>query len=286
LVVVPKEQTMELRVAIGQMDIALGDPAANLKTVQNLAARAATERADLLVLPELWGSGYDLGRADELADELHTGLFASVVALARHHRLAICGSLLEWDADEQRPYNTATLYDAAGALRGRYRKIHRFGLMNEDQHLGAGEEAPILHTAWGDLALAICYDLRFPELFRRYALEGARAIVMPSEWPVQRIEHWRTLVRARAIENQCFMVACNRVGSDRANTFGGYSVVVDPWGAVLVEGDDQEGLLHATLDLDLVDEVRSRIPVWNDRRPELYEPARVDQGTRASKTDL
>jgi omega-amidase len=263
---------MELRVAIGQMDIALGDPIANLKTVQDLAGRAAAEHAELLVLPELWGSGYDLGRADELADELHTGLFASVVALARHHRLAICGSLLEWEPEEERAYNTATFYDAAGAMRGRYRKIHRFGLMNEDQYLGAGDEAPILATSWGEWALAICYDLRFPELFRRYALEGARVIVLPSEWPVQRIDHWRTLLRARAIENQCFIVACNRVGSDRANTFGGYSAVIDPWGAVVVEGDGNEALLHATLNLDLVDEVRSRIPVWNDRRPELYEP--------------
>ncbi len=269
---------MELRIAIGQMDIALGDPAANLKTVQDLTAQAAGH-ADLLVLPELWGSGYDLRRADELADELNTGLFASTVALARHHRLAICGSLLEWQPDEERAYNTATLYDATGALRGRYRKIHRFGLMNEDQYLGAGEEAPLLHTQWGELAMAICYDLRFPELFRRYALEGARVIVMPSEWPVQRIDHWRTLLRARAIENQCFIVACNRVGADRDNTFGGYSAVIDPWGAVVIEGDDTARLLHATLDLDLVDDVRSRIPVWNDRRPELYEPRIVERST-------
>lgn len=274
---------MKLRVALGQLDIALGDAAANLKTVQELAAQAAEAGAELLVLPELWGSGYLLERADELADELNTGLFASVVALARHHRLDICGSLLEWDPDEGRAFNTATLYDADGMLRGSYRKIHRFGLMDEDRYLGAGDDAPLLNTGWGSVALAICYDLRFPELFRRYALEGARIVLLPSEWPAPRIEHWRTLVRARAIENQCFVIACNRVGADRANTFGGRSAVVDPWGAVLVEGGDGPELLHATLDLDLVDEVRGRIPVWNDRRPELYEPANA---TRASKIDL
>jgi len=264
---------MELRVALGQMDIVLGDPPANLRTVQELAAQAAEQGAELLLLPELWGSGYDLERAGELADELNTGLFASVAALARHYRLAICGSLLEWDASEERAYNTATLYDADGTLHGVYRKVHRFGLMHEDQFLGAGETAPLLAAPWGTTALAICYDLRFTELFRRYALEGARTILLPSEWPAQRIEHWRTLVRARAIENQCFVVACNRVCADRSNTFGGYSMVVDPWGNVLVEGTSEAGLLQATLDLSLVDDARSRIPVWDDRRPELYEPA-------------
>lgn len=264
---------MELRVTIGQMDIALGDAAANLRTVQELAAQAAQSHAQLLLLPELWGSGYDLQRADELADELNTGLFASVAALARHYRLAICGSLLEWDAGESRAYNTATLYDGDGALRGYYRKIHRFGLMDEDRYLGAGDDAPLLAMPWGNTALAICYDLRFPELFRRYALDGARIILLPSEWPVQRIGHWRTLIRARAIENQCFVVACNRVGADRANTFGGRSAAVDPWGTMLVEGGTEAELLHATLDLALVDDVRERIPVWNDRRPELYHSA-------------
>lgn len=272
---------MELRVALGQMDIALGDPDANLKTVQALAAQAAEGGAEVLLLPELWGSGYDLARAPELADELNTGLFAAVAALARHYRMAICGSLLEWDAPEERAYNTATLYDANGALQGRYRKIHRFGPMNEDQYLGAGEDAPLLGMPWGATAMAICYDLRFPELFRRYAVDGARVMLLPAEWPSPRIEHWRTLVRARAIENQAFVIACNRVGADRSNTFGGFSQVVDPWGNVLIEGGSDAGLLHATLNLELVAEARSRIPVLSDRRPGLYEPTRTQPGKNA-----
>lgn len=273
---------MELRVAIGQMDLALGDPEANLRTVQDLAADAAG-RADLLVLPELWGSGYDLERANELADELNTGLFAAVASLARHHKLAICGSLLEWDAATERAYNTATLYDANGALRGAYRKLHLIGLMDEDRYLGAGDAAPVLDTPWGTGALAVCYDLRFPELFRRFALDGAGIVLLPSEWPVTRIEHWRTLLRARAIENQCFVIACNRVGADRANTFGGRSAAIDPRGTVLVEGDDAAALLFATLDLDQINEVRDFLPVFRDRRPDVYgldqEPVTPDRTT-------
>ena len=261
---------MELRVAIGQMDIVLADAEANLRAVQDLAAQAAAAGAELLLLPELWGSGYALEQAGDLADELNTGLFASVAALARRHQLYICGSLLEWDADDYRAYNTATLYDPKGLLQGVYRKIHRFGLMDEDRYLGAGAQAPVLALPWGQTAMAICYDLRFPELFRRYGLDGARVILMPSEWPSPRIEHWRVLLRARAIENQCFVVACNRVGADRANTFGGCSAIVDPWGNIVVEGGSEPALLQATLDLGLVDDARGRIPVWDDRRPELY----------------
>lgn len=275
---------MQITVAIGQMDIALGDPEANLKTVQRLAAEAAEQHADLLLLPELWGSGYDLERAEELADELNTGLFAAVASLARHYNMAICGSLLEWDAETGRAYNTATLYDSEGNLRGSYRKVHLIGLMDEDRYLGAGESAAVHELPWGQGALAICYDLRFPELFRRYALDGAQIVLLPSEWPEPRIEHWRTLLRARAIENQCFVVACNRVGSDRANTFGGRSAAIDPRGNVLIEAGDQAELITATLDLDLIEEVRRFLPIFADRRPEVYgfEPEfRADPHSRA-----
>ncbi|MCS7040082.1 MAG: carbon-nitrogen family hydrolase, partial [Caldilineales bacterium] len=119
--------------------------------------------------------------------------------------------------------------------------------------------------------LAICYDLRFPELFRLYALAGAQLILIPSEWPHPRLAHWRTLLRARAIENQCFVAAVNRVGSDRANTFCGHSALIDPWGETVVEADDASvQLLTATVDFALVDDVRRRIPALADRRPECY----------------
>ena len=271
---------MELHVAIGQMDIALGDAEANLRTVQELAAQAAAQGAELLVLPELWGSGYDLERANELADELNTGLFAATAALARHHKLAICGSLLEWDGATEKVYNTATLYDANGALRGSYRKLHLIGLLDEDRYLAAGDAAPVIETPWGAGALAICYDLRFPELFRRYALDGATLMLMPAEWPSPRIEHWRTLLRARAIENQCFIVACNRVGQDRSNSFGGYSAIIGPRGELLAEAGDTPELRLATLNFDLISEVRNFQPVFADRRPEVYGMEAASQPLR------
>lgn len=258
----------EVTIAVGQMDIALGDPETNAHIAEELAARAADQGASLLMLPELWGSGYDLGRAGELAAPLDEGLFAYTAELARRYRLAICGSLLErWNGG---CYNTATLYDAEGRRRAVYRKIHLIGLMDEDVYLKAGGELSAVDLSWGTTALAICYDLRFPELFRRYALEGAQLILLPAEWPVQRIEHWRVLLRARAIENQCYVIACNRVGADRANTFGGRSAVIDPAGHVLAEAGDSSELLVATLDLSRIAEARRMLPVFRDRRPELY----------------
>ncbi len=256
-------------VALAQIDIALGDPAANLARVREQAAAAARRQADLLVLPELWSTGYALDRANELADAPGEGVFAALSDLAREHRLTIVGSTLARRAGTH-PTNTATVYAPDGRLLAEYSKIHLFGLMEEDRFLGAGQAAPLFEAPWGSSALAICYDLRFPELFRSYATRGAGVIVLPSEWPYPRLEHWRTLTQARAIENQCFVIACNRVGSDRSNQFCGHSMVVDPWGAILVEGDDTPALLFATLDLAQVGAVRQRMSVLRDRRPELY----------------
>jgi omega-amidase len=168
-------------------------------------------------------------------------------------------------------YNTAVLYDDEGQPRLSYSKTHLIGLMAEDRFLARGDSAGTAQMPWGVTAQAICYDLRFPELFRRYGLAGARLVLLPAEWPDRRIEHWRTLLKARAIENQCFVVACNRVGSDRDNTFGGCSAAIDPWGKVLVEGGEQPGLFTASLDFAEVDEVRRFLPVFRDRRPDVYE---------------
>jgi predicted amidohydrolase len=120
------------------------------------------------------------------------------------------------------------------------------------------------------VALAICYDLRFPEQWRRYTDAGAQVIFIPAEWPARRGEHWRLLLRARAVENQLFVAGCNRAGADSDGEFGGHSAAVDPWGRVLVEGGTEPGLFVATLDLDEVARTRRLFPFLRDRRPEVY----------------
>jgi predicted amidohydrolase len=129
----------------------------------------------------------------------------------------------------------------------------------------------MIGTAWGMVGLAICYDLRFPELFRAYALAGTHTVIIPAEWPNPRMAHWQTLLRARAIENQMFIIACNRVGQSGNTTFFGRSCIIDPWGETIVEAGEQAILLTADIDIDVVDTVRKKIPVFADRRPDLYE---------------
>jgi predicted amidohydrolase len=162
------------------------------------------------------------------------------------------------------------LYAPDGSLLGAYRKIHLFRLMDEPSYLSAGDSATLCATPWGPVGLAICYDLRFPELFRALALAGAALFLVPAQWPERRIEAWSVLARARATENEVFVAACNRVGSDDAVVFSGRSCVVDPWGNLLVEGDDRERLVIAEADLREIPKARRYLTVYEDRRPDAY----------------
>ncbi len=260
---------MRLAISIGQMDVQLGLPQENLAVVTRMTAEAARRGSDVVVFPELWSTGYDLENGADYATGTDAGIFAEVAALAKANKIAILGSCLA-DLGAGRIGNTAVFFDKNGVAQGEYSKTHLFRLMNEEQYLVAGDTRTLLNTEWGKMGVAICYDLRFPELFRAYALAGAKLIFLPSEWPHPRLAHWRTLLQARAIENQLFMVACNRVGTTGETAFFGHSAIIDPWGAFVVEAGESEMLITAVIDLDNVDEVRQKIPIFQDRRPEIY----------------
>jgi omega-amidase len=259
---------MELTVALAQMTIALGRPDLNETTARAVGAQAAAREADLLILPELWPTGYDLGRAREYAAPLDDGPFGLMADLARKHRLYVAGTALESN-ESGPPFNTAALYGPDGVRVAAYRKVHLFPPLGETEHMTAGAALPTFDLPWGRTALAICYDLRFPELWRQYTYAGAQTILIPAEWPLRRVEHWRLLLRARAVENQLFVVGCNRAGADPDGEFGGHSAAVDPWGRVLVEGGPEPGLYLATLDLDEVTRTRELFPFLDDRRPDV-----------------
>ncbi len=196
-------------------------------------------------------------------------------AIAKEHQMWVGGSLLGYETKdtkaEGRPRNLFALFSPEGKLTHTYAKLHLFRLMDEELWLDPGTEPTLAKLPWGRTGLAICYDLRFPELFRDYALAGARLMIIPAEWPYPRLMHWRTLLRARAIENQCFVVACNRVGQDPSGThFFGHSAILDPWGEAIVEGDTEADLLTATIDLAQVDLIRAKIPIFEDLRTDLY----------------
>ena len=257
-----------LTIALGQMDVLRGRGPENLARAREFAVQARAAEADLLILPELWHHGYDLERAHEWAVPLGEGGFAEMAGLARDFGIHLAGSVLERHSGGIS--NTAALYGPDGELLGSYRKMHLFRLMEEHRYLVPGEHATLCPTPWGPTGLAICYDLRFPELFRTLALAGAKLFVIPAQWPVKRLEAWILLARARATENELIVAACNRVGEDEDVTFPGGSVVVDPWGTVLVRGDDEEQLLVAQVDLREIEKARRYLTVYQDRRPAAY----------------
>ena len=259
----------KLSVSLGQMQIKLARVEDNLAAAEGMIGEAAARNADLVVLPELWSTGYDLENAADYADKLGAGMFAQISETARDNAIAVFGSVLERRGDQV--MNCAAYHDAQGGLAAVYRKIHLFRLFDEHKWLGEGETPATLAFPWGGAGLSICYDLRFPELFRRYAVaQGAKLILLCAEWPLIRVEHWRTLLIARAIENQCFVVATNSCGDTGGTVFGGHSMIVDPWGKVIVEAGEDECLLSAEIDLAEVDRVRQQIPVFEDRRPDAY----------------
>lgn len=260
---------MRLTLSLAQIDIAFGDPEANMAKVCQMADEAVRRGSDVLLLPELWSTGYDLANVAKHASPLTAGIFAELSSLAASKGLFLLGSNLGLNASGT-VGNTAVLFAPDGERLAAYNKIHLFRLMAEDQHLAPGDKPVLVDLPWGKAGLAICYDLRFPELFRQYAVGGANMVFLPAEWPHPRLAHWQILLRARAVENQMFVIACNRVGSAGETSFFGHSCIIDPWGEIVVEGGGGEMLITAVIDTDQVAKIRRQIPVFADRRPELY----------------
>jgi len=264
-------QSDALRVALIQMDIVPGDPDANFRHAAVKIGEALSDetKPDVIVLPEMWNTGYALERIGGIADrngERTRRTFSDMAKKAGVHIIA--GSVA--DADSGRVRNTIYAFDREGRMHARYSKIHLFRLMDEHHYLSPGDEIGRLSIDGHAAGMMICYDIRFPELARNIALGGAKILFVPAQWPNPRLHHWRTLLMARAIENQMYVCAVNRVGSDGKSDFFGHSMIIDPWGEVLAESGEAEDIVSAALDLSKVDEVRSRIPVFSDRRPELY----------------
>jgi omega-amidase len=260
----------KLTVSLVQMHVRKAGPRTNWSRVQEFTAEAAHRGADLVVFPELWDAGGAYAKGKEIASSLSGGLFAQVVALSRQHNIHVLGSLYEKRG--QGLYNTMAVISPVNGMMGAYRKVHLFPLMNEDKWLLHGEAPLTLDMPWGRTGFAICYDLRFPELFRRYVDDGVQTIVIPMAWPHPRLAHYRTLLRARAIENQTYVIAVNRVGPDvdeEGNVeqdYFGHSCVIDPWGETVIEAGEVEAHMTVELDMDLVTRTRRTLPVLDDRR--------------------
>jgi predicted amidohydrolase len=256
----------EIRAAAIQFNIKLGDIDANVEYVREALARLAKAGCDLAVLPEMWNCGFAYRELNELAKRTPQ-VVEEMGRLSREHGIVLIGSVPEPDGNKV--CNTAYVLDQ-GNLLGKYRKIHLFSLMNEDRAFTGGDSRLLVDTHVGRVGVFICYDIRFPELARRLAVEGADILVVPGEWPKPREDHWRTLIRARAIENQLFVVAANCVGVVGKHDFFGTSMIVGPKGEVLAEGGYENCELLATLDFTTMENWRQQISCFQDRKPQYY----------------
>ena len=252
----------------------------NLATADRLTRAAASAGAELVVLPEKWAV---LGTPEDTAagaEPLDGPALRWASATARELGIdLVAGSIAERVEDAERGANTSVHFGPDGEPHAVYRKVHMFDVevggrtYRESEHEQPGEEIVVSETADGvELGLTVCYDLRFPELYRILAVRGARVIVVPAAFTLATTrEHWEILLRARAIEDQAFVVAANQVGEHAPGyRSGGRSMIVDPWGIVLAQAPDAETFVVADLDLDRQAEVRRTLPSLANRRPEAY----------------
>lgn len=259
-----------MKTAVIQMDIVLGDVAANQKKALAMIEEGLHAGAKLFVLPEMWTTGYKLEEIKKLAEPENGPSIRMLQSVAKQNKVEIiAGSIAE--TDNGKVYNTAYAINRSGDVVAKYRKIHMSGLAGEEKYISPGSCKSAFDLSFGKAGLIICYDVRFTELPRALALAGCKVLFVPAEWPAVRGKHWLALNIARAIENQMFVIAVNRVGADENDVFFGHSLVINPWGEVLAEGsEDGEEVVTADVDFASIAEIRKRIPIFADRRPEYY----------------
>lgn len=250
-----------MRLSMLQFRSTLGSIDENFDRAARLIARAAVEKPDVIVLPELWTTGYYPTPIENYADGDGRRTQKFLSDSARSNRVNIVGgTAIVGDGDQffNRNYN----FDRDGALVGVYDKAHLFSMAGEEKIFGAGDRIVTYELDGVKCSTIVCYDLRFPELSRRLALEGVTLMFVPAAWPLRRLEHWQILNRARAIENQMFVCAVNSAG---------HSMALDPWGEVLLEGGAEELVLTTEIDLERIKKIRSAMNVFADRNP-IDEP--------------
>ena len=259
---------MNHKIAVAQFEIKVGSPSENIAKGLSFVDKAIEQNVRLVILPELWTSGYDLDNCGQYIDT-NQKVTADLHSRADQNNIMIGGSYITQDYDGYR--NTFLLIQPHENNTAAYQKIHLFKLLDEPQYFTAGSQVTVQNTPLGRVGLAICYDVRFPEMFRVYSQENVDLILVSAEWGIQRQDHWRTLLRARAIENQAFVIAANSVGPLFETASAGFSAVIDPWGNVLAEANgSDECLLTAEIDLEEIKTAGEKISSREDARNDLY----------------
>lgn len=258
-----------IKVSIIQMYVRAEDTVSNRERAKCLITKAAIEKPDIIMLPEMWTTGFHLNKIKEICDIEGRPTLDMIRNLAKNYNLNIISGSFA-NIIGKNIYNSAFVVNRKGEIVADYNKIHLFKTMQENEYFNGGDEICTFEIEGIKCGLIICYDLRFPELARKLALQGIKILFVSAQWPAARIEHWNILLRARAIENQIFVVACNIAGEYREDTFNGNSMIISPLGEIIEVFDYKEQHKCFSLDINMINLVRSRINYLADRRPDLY----------------
>ena len=260
-----------MKIAVAQIACSPGDLSANLRTLREFAERAKAAGAELVVFPEMVDTGYVMNIIRKQAMPWTDGAVPELQEIGRALSMAIVCGVSEKEGGYI--YNSQVVVDSSGAIIAKYRKTHLFAPIEEDKCCTPGQDLVSVALGPFQFGLTICYDLRFPELYRALAVDRqTNVFVISSAWPFPRNEHLRLLATARAIENQSYVILANRVGRDDGAPFCGTSAVIDPAGIVVAAASaDRAELIVADLSEEVLASVRERMPVLNHRRPDLYE---------------
>jgi len=251
----------KLKVGLVQYSPVWEDKSANQKKIKSLIEK--TSSLNLMVFPEMTLTGFTM-KSNEFAEKIDGESYSFFLEIAKEKNCSVMYGIIE--KGKNKNFNTLVHLNNQGKIINTYRKIHPFSYSKEDKNYGKGKETVISKVQGFKFGLSICYDLRFPELYRYYGKEKVDVIIDIANWPDTRIEHWQTLLKARAIENQCYVIGVNRVGPDPFVKYNGFSSVFDPMGKGLVSVESSEEVIITEIDKDLVFETRKKFPFLNDIR--------------------
>lgn len=267
-----------LKIALCQMPVK-ADKQENLKQATIMLQEAAVGGAQMVVLPEMFNCPYDIHCFRDYAEKIPSGETTNLLAnLAHAHGFFLVGGSIPELVGEQL-YNTSVVFNPKGEVIAKHCKAHLFDVnvkngikFTESEVLSPGNTTTLFETPWGKFGLEICYDIRFPELTRKMAIDGARLIIIPAAFNMTTgPAHWELLFRSRALDNQIFILGSSPARNSHASYIAyGHSLVVNPWGQVLAQLDEKPGILMVDLDLRQIEEVREALPIRNQRREDLY----------------
>ena len=258
-----------MKISLIQMNIFEKNKSKNVENGLRLLTQSAFD-TDVIVMPEIWTTGYSLGKIKEDATKIDSELIGKIKKIAKDNSTNIIAGSIPIIDEKMNVTNSSLVINRSGEVIFQYDKIHLFGMFNEKNFFKQGENVDVYKLDGITCGTAICYDLRFPEYFRYLALKGAKIIFVPAEWPKLREDVWKLLLKARAVENQIFICAVNCAGSFKGEKFAGNSMIISPTGEVLVQADAEEQVASFEIDLDEITKLQNKIDVLADSRMHLF----------------